>query len=69
MMEEKMEVIVDRFEGDYAVVEIAIGKCVNIPRVLVPDAKEGDIIKIEIEKKETEKRKKYIKDLMNNVFE
>jgi ribosome recycling factor len=69
MMEEKMKVIVDRFEGDYAVVEIAIGKCVNIPRVLVPDAKEGDIIKIEIEKNETEKRKKYIKDLMNNVFE
>lgn len=64
-----MKVIVDRFEGDYAVVEIAIGKCVNIPRVLVPDAKEGDIIKIEIEKEETEKRKKYIKDLMNNVFE
>lgn len=64
-----MKVIVDRFEGDYAVVEIAIGKCVNIPRVLVPDAKEGDIIKIEIEKKETEKRKKYIRDLMNNVFE
>ena len=64
-----MEVIVDRFEGDYAVVEIAIGKCVNIPRVLVPDAKEGDIIKIEIEKKVTEKRKKSIKDLMNNVFE
>ena len=64
-----MEVIVDRFEGDYAVVEIAIGKCVNIPRVLVPDAKEGDIIKIEIEKKEAEKRKIYIKDLMNNVFE
>lgn len=64
-----MKVIVDRFEGDYAVVEIAIGKCVNIPRVLVPDAKEGDIIKIEIEKNETAKRKKYIKDLMNNVFE
>ena len=64
-----MKVIVDRFEGDYAVVEIAIGKFVNIPRVLVPDAKEGDIIKIEIEKKETEERKKYIKDLMNNVFE
>lgn len=64
-----MEVIVDRFEGDYAVVEVAIGKCVNIPRVLVPDAKEGDIIKIEIEKEETEERKKYIKDLMNNVFE
>ena len=64
-----MKVIVDRFEGDYAVVEIAIGKCVNIPRVLVPDSKEGDIIKIEIEKEETEERKKYIKDLMNNVFE
>ena len=38
-----MKVIVDRFEGDYAVVEIAIGKCVNIPRVLVPDAKEVNV--------------------------
>lgn len=64
-----MKVIIDRFEGDYAVVEIEIGKCVNIPKVLIPNAKEGDIIKIEIDKKETLERKKHIQELMNNVFE
>ena len=40
-----------------------------IPKVLIPDASEGDVIKIEVEEKETEKRKKHIRDLMNSVFE
>lgn len=64
-----MKVIIDRFEGDYAVVEVEIGKYVNIPKILIPYAKEGDIIKIEIDKKETLERKKHIQELMNNVFE
>lgn len=64
-----MKVIIDRFEGDYAVVEIEVGKCVNIPKILIPNAKEGDIIKIEIDNKETLERKKHIQELMNNVFE
>lgn len=64
-----MKVIIDRFEGEYAVVEIEVGKYVNVPKVLLPNAKEGDIVKIEIDKEETEERKKYIQKLMNNVFE
>ena len=64
-----MKVIIDRFEGEYAIVELEVGKCVNIPKVLIPNSKEGDIIRIEIEKKETEERKKHIQELMNNVFE
>lgn len=64
-----MKVIIDRFEGDFAVVEVDVGKCVNIPKVLIPNSKEGDIVRIEIEKKETEERKKHIQELMNNVFE
>ena len=64
-----MKVIIDRFEGDYAVVEIEVGKCVNIPKILVPNAKEGYVINIEIDKNETEERKKNIKNLMNNIFE
>ena len=64
-----MKVIIDRFEGDYAVVEIEVGKCVNIPKILVPNAKEGDVINIEIDNNETEERKKNIKNLMNNIFE
>ena len=64
-----MKVIIDRFEGEYAIAEIELGKYTNIPKILLPNAKEGDIIKIEIEQKETEERKKYIQELMNNVFE
>lgn len=64
-----MKVIIDRFEEEYAVVEIEVGKYVNVPKVLLPNAKEGDIVKIEIDKEETEKREKYIQKLMNNVFE
>ena len=64
-----MKVIIDRFEGEYAVVEIETGKCINIPKILVPNSKEGDVVNIGIDEKESEDRKKYIQDLMNNVFE
>ncbi len=64
-----MKVIIDRFEGDYAVVELDVGKCVNIPKILIPDAKEGDVIKIIIDRETTEERKKQIQELVNNVFE
>lgn len=63
-----MKVIIDRFEGEYAVVEIEVGKCVNIPKILVPTAKEGDVVKIEVDRKKTEERKKHIQELMNNLF-
>lgn len=63
-----MEVIIDRFEGDYAVVEIEIGKFAHLPKVLVPDAKEGDVVRITILKNETDKRKKRISHLVNNLF-
>lgn len=64
-----MKVIIDRFEGDYAVVEINKGKFANLPKELVPDAKEGDVIVITIDQDETEKRKEHVKDLMNQLFE
>ena len=37
--------------------------------ILLPNAKEGDVIKIEKDKKETKNRKKNIQKLMNDVFE
>lgn len=64
-----MKVIIDRFEGDYAVVELEVGKCVNIPKILIPDAKEGDVIEIKIDRETTEERKKHIEELVNNVFD
>ena len=64
-----MKVIIDRFEGDYAVVEIDKEKFVNLPKELVPNAKEGDIIIIRVDHEETNKRKEHVKDLMNQLFE
>ena len=64
-----MKVIIDRFEGDYAVVELEVGKSVNIPKILIPDAKEGDVIKIIIDRDTTEERKNQIQELVNNVFD
>lgn len=64
-----MEVIIDRFEGEYAIVELDVGQFVSIPKVLVPGACEGDVINITINKDATKKRKEHIKDLMNNLFE
>ena len=64
-----MDVIVDRIEGDYAVVEIDKGKMCNLPLELVPNIKEGDVVTITINKDKTEARKKTIEELMNRVFE
>ena len=64
-----MDVIVDRIEGDYAVVEIDKGKMCNLPLVFVPNVKEGDVVTITINKDKIEERKKTIEDLMNSVFE
>lgn len=64
-----MEVIVDRIEGDYAIVEIEKGNMSNLPLDLVPNVKEGDIVTITINKDKTEDRKNTIEELMNSVFE
>lgn len=63
-----MKIIIDRFEGDYAVCEIEKGKFVNIPKILLEDAKEGDTVTITVDKSETEKRSKKIENLMNDLF-
>jgi len=66
---------IDRFEGDYAVVELEDGKMKDIKRSLLPDdAKEGDVLiinekGIKIDKEETHKRKGEINSLMDKLFE
>ena len=42
-----MRVIIDRFEGGYAVAELD-GKMLNVPRELFAGAKEGDAIEITV---------------------
>ena len=64
-----MKVIIDRFEQDYAIVEINIGEFAKISKKLLPQAKEGDVIKINIDSNATQKRKKDVKSLVDNLFE
>ena len=60
--------IIDRFEGDFAVVETENG-FINIPRKDIPsNANEGDVLKLSLDKNETEKRKERIDGMMNSLF-
>jgi ribosomal protein L21E len=69
-----MKGIIDRFEGDIAVVDID-GKTKDFPKKIFPkEAKTGDVVVIEgdsvkVLKEETEKRRKEIERLMDELFE
>lgn len=63
--------VIDRFEGDWVVIEFG-RKTFNLPKLLLPaDAKEGNVIDIEviIDPKVTVSRKKSIDKLLNSLFE
>ena len=65
-----MKVIIDRFEGDYAVVELKNRSMADLPQMLVPlEAKEGDTLEIIIDQDETRRRKKRIEKLTDGLWE
>ena len=64
-----MKGIIDRFEGEYAVLEIGDGRHVDLPRALVPDAHEGDVVNITVDHEETERRRARIRQLVDELFE
>ena len=60
--------IIDRFEGDFAVVETSKGM-ISLPKSDLPSgAKEGDVLKLAIDVNETSIRKKKIDGMMNKLF-
>lgn len=66
--------VIDRFEGNFAVVEVENKEMVNIEKVRLPKgAKEGDVLnigeEITIDYKETERRKKEIEKMVEDLFE
>lgn len=65
-----MKVIIDRFVGRFAVVELDDRKTVDLPIELVPaDAAEGDILEIIVNKEETEDRKTRIEKMCEDLWE
>ena len=63
-----MQVVVDRIEEEFIIVELEDGNVVDVPKVLIPGAKEGDIIDIYINRDETEKKNTEVKKLMDDLF-
>lgn len=69
-----MKVVIDRFEGSFAVCEKEDRTILNIKKEYIPEgAKEGDVLdiqgdKISIDTKETEKRKKEIEELAKDLW-
>jgi hypothetical protein len=64
-----MDVVIDRFEENLAIVEAPDGAFYTLDRALLPGAKEGDVVSITINKDETEARRKRIRGLMDSLFE
>jgi len=59
---------IDRFEGDFAVVESSNG-FIYIPKNDIPNnAQEGDVLLVGIDKDKTDERKKRIDGMMNDLF-
>ncbi len=63
-----MKAIIDRFEGNLAVIELENKTTTTIPRELIPSADEGDIISITIDNKAIKKRRDSIRKLMDKVI-
>lgn len=65
-----MKYTVDRFEGEYAIIENKDRKMFNIFKEILPiDVKEGDIITIKIDHNATDERKEKISKMMDNLWE
>ena len=70
-----MRIIIDRFEACFAVCEKEDKKMINIERKKLPkEAKEGDVIYINddniyIDVEETNKRRKEIEKMINDIFD
>lgn len=67
--------IIDRFEGEYAVIELENLKVINIPKDYLPqNVKEGDVVVIKdnecyIDIEETQRRKERIEKIFEDLFE
>ena len=66
---DKMKVIVDRIEGEMLVVELENMSTVNIPLAVIPEAKEGDVINITVDRGDTENMRRRIRKKMNKLWE
>ena len=64
-----MRIILDRFEGNIAVVELENGQMIDCPKALFPvNAKEGSIINITVDENATNEKLQRVTERMNKLF-
>jgi hypothetical protein len=69
-----LKVVIDRFEGSYAICEKENREMVDIERSRLPEeAKEGDVLdiandEITVDRDETERRKRAIEELTKDLW-
>ena len=64
-----MEIIIDRFEGEFAVCETDNRKTFNLPKALFENAKEGDIYIIEKDEEKTSSSRERIEGKLKDLFD
>ena len=69
MKRRDLVLVIDRFEGDKVVIESGEGNLLISKKELPKDAKEGDVLKIIIDKDSSKKRKQSIEELSEELFE
>ena len=62
-----MDVIIDRFEGSYAIIELPSNKTIKAPRELFQSAREGDIFTIFKADDKTLERQKLMRERFDKL--
>lgn len=64
-----MRMIVDRFEGELAIIELENGEFIDLPKKVLPNnANEGSVINIICDDEETQQLKVTAKKKMQSIF-
>ena len=64
-----MKMIIDRFEGDFAIIELPNGQMIDCPKELLPDnVKEGNILSIIVDEDVTKEKLQKNTERMNRLF-
>ncbi len=65
-----MRYTIDRFEDDFAVVELENGGMANVPRMVLPaEAKEGDVVCVDVDADGTAQKKREIEGRLDRLFQ
>ena len=62
-----MDVIIDRFEGEYAIVELPDDTAIQAPRKLFISAREGDVFTIFKNDEKTNERRRLIRERFDKL--